>query len=273
MKKLKLNHELAELVQKRAVTSTWRLFDDKDLTVGDAVLLIDKIDEDKPQSWKAIGVARINQVIEKRLVDITERDYDGHNPYASRDDMLTAYRGYYGNNVVWDTPVKIIHFDFDPSYTGSNSSNGQAAEHKITVPNVILYADGGSRGNPGPSACGYVIMNDQEEVLVDKGVYLGITTNNQAEYQGLKLALEEAMAMNARNVAVRLDSLLVVNQMKGVYNVKNRDLWPIHDAVQELVKGFELVSFTHVPRELNQLADAAVNRVLDEAAREHSRKQ
>ena len=71
--------------------------------------------------------------------------------------------------------------------------------------------------------------------------------------------------MQARKVDVYMDSLLVINQMKGVFKVKNRDLWPIHEDIKHIVAKFERVSFTHIPRELNRLADAAVNRVLDEA--------
>jgi len=129
---------------------------------------------------------------------------------------------------------------------------------------VKLFADGGSRGNPGPSASGYVILDEEDNLLVDKGAYLGITTNNQAEYTALKLALEEAHKIGARDVQVYMDSFLVVNQMKGLYKVKNRDLWPIHDAIQQLLKGFDRVTFDHVPREFNKLADAAVNRALDD---------
>ena len=128
---------------------------------------------------------------------------------------------------------------------------------------VKLYADGGSRGNPGPSASGYVIMDRQERILVEKGVYLGVTTNNQAEYQALKLGLEEAKALGANTVEVYMDSLLVVNQMLGKFKVRNRDLWPIHDAIKQIAKDFKQVSFQHVPRKLNKLADAMVNLALD----------
>ena len=128
---------------------------------------------------------------------------------------------------------------------------------------VKIFADGGSRGNPGPSASGFVVLDMEDTVLVDKGVYLGITTNNQAEYTALKIALEECHKMGVRHVHVYLDSLLVINQMKGIFKVKNRDLWPIHDAIKQLVKKFEQVNFNHVPREFNKLADAAVNRALD----------
>ena len=129
---------------------------------------------------------------------------------------------------------------------------------------VKVFADGGSRGNPGPSASGYVVLDMEDNILVDKGVYLGVTTNNQAEYTALKLALEECIKMGVREVQVYMDSLLVVNQMNGIFKVKNRDLWPIHDAIKKLTKHFEEISFSHVPREFNKLADAAVNRALDE---------
>ncbi len=129
---------------------------------------------------------------------------------------------------------------------------------------VKIFSDGGSRGNPGPSASGFVVLDMEDTVLVDKGVYLGITTNNQAEYTALKIALEECHRMGVRKVHAYLDSLLVVNQMKGIFKVKNRDLWPIHDAIKELAKQFDEVNYSHVPREFNKLADAAVNRALDE---------
>lgn len=129
---------------------------------------------------------------------------------------------------------------------------------------VKIFADGGSRGNPGPSASGFVVLDMEDTVLVDKGLYLGITTNNQAEYTALKIALEECLKMGVREVHVYLDSLLVVNQMKGIFKVKNRDLWPIHDAIKTLAKQFRAIHYTHVPREFNKLADAAVNRTLDE---------
>lgn len=132
------------------------------------------------------------------------------------------------------------------------------------VERVKLFADGGSRGNPGPSASGFVVLDMEDSVLVEKGIYLGVTTNNVAEYTALKLALEECLKLGAREVDVYMDSLLVVNQMKGIFKVKNRDLWPIHDAIKELLPNFAHVDFSHVPRELNKLADAAVNRAMDD---------
>lgn len=128
---------------------------------------------------------------------------------------------------------------------------------------VKLFADGGSRGNPGPSASGFVLLDMQDNVIFESGMYLGITTNNQAEYQALKFALEQARRMGVREVHAYMDSLLVINQMKGIFKVKNRDLWPIHEAIKTMLPDFAKVTFTHVPRELNKLADAEVNKCLD----------
>lgn len=128
---------------------------------------------------------------------------------------------------------------------------------------AIIYSDGGSRGNPGPSASGYVIMDAQENVLHQGGMYLGITTNNQAEYHGLRLGLEKAVELGVRTVDFRLDSMLVVNQMNGIYTIKNRELWPVNERIKELVTKFDKVTFTHIHREFNQLADGMVNKILN----------
>lgn len=128
---------------------------------------------------------------------------------------------------------------------------------------IKLFTDGGSRGNPGPSAGAFVILDMADNVVKKNGKYLGITTNNLAEYHSLKGGLEAATAMGARIVHVYMDSLLVINQMKGIYKIKNTELTPVHQAVRALLPSFEQVQFTHVPREYNRLADAEVNNILD----------
>ena len=128
---------------------------------------------------------------------------------------------------------------------------------------IIIYSDGGSRGNPGPSAAAFVVL-DGHAVIDQGGEYLGITTNNQAEYQGVRLGLEKAIERNIRSLEFRIDSMLVVNQLNGLYKIKNRELWPINERVEILISKFDSVKFKHVPRELNTLADALVNKFLDE---------
>ena len=143
-----------------------------------------------------------------------------------------------------------------------NAVKTMPKENKITE--VKVFSDGGSRGNPGPSAGGFAVLDMQDNSLFENGKYLGITTNNQAEYHSIKGGLEAALAMGAKTVHVYMDSMLVINQLKGIYKIKNQDLWPIHQAIVDLVGKFDHVDFTHVPREMNRLADSIVNKTLDD---------
>lgn len=163
--------------------------------------------------------------------------------------------------------------DKDKNFAGEVDkllSAKKPTDAQITPKKVRMFADGGSRGNPGPSASGFVLLDDTDTVLVEKGEYLGITTNNQAEYQAVLQGLEEAARLGVQEVDVYLDSMLVVKQVQGQWKVKNRDLWPIHQAIKDIIKQFKHVKFTHVPREYNKLADAEVNKVLDSEAKKQT---
>jgi ribonuclease HI len=140
---------------------------------------------------------------------------------------------------------------------------GSDVSKTIDTQYAIIYSDGGSRGNPGPSASGFVVMDEYENVLHEGGMYLGITTNNIAEYHGVRLGLEKAHEMGMRTVDFRIDSLLVVNQLNGVYQIRNRELWPIYERIKELISVFDKVKFSHIRREFNQLADGMVNKILN----------
>lgn len=262
MKSLKLDHELAKLVLSGKKTATWRINDDKDISVNDRVELIDKVDPNDFRTWESIGIATVDHVSEKRLGDIRREDFVGHEHYQSTSQLISTYQGYYGDGVTEETPVKMIHFTFAKREGAINHepTPKQLPEH------VKMFADGGSRGNPGPSASGYVLLSMDNQVLIERGVYLGITTNNQAEYKAVLFGLEDALDRGARTVDAYLDSLLVVNQMNGVFKIKNEELKPIHRAIQDLWPKFDKLTFTHVPRELNKLADAEVNKCLDAEA-------
>lgn len=260
MKTLKLDHELAQAVLAGEKHATWRVNDEKDLSVNDDIELIDKVDPSDMGTWQVIGNARIDQVTEKRLGDLTEADLEGHEKYESPEAMYTALRGYYGPSIGPETPAKLIWFTFE------RYQEPKQPPVPVATTRVKLFTDGGSRGNPGPSASGYVLLDANDGVIKKSGVYLGITTNNQAEYQALKLGLDEAQKLGFHEVDVYMDSMLVVNQMKGLFKIKNRDLWPIHQAIKDQLPLFKHVTFTHVPRELNKLADAEVNDILDAEA-------
>lgn len=128
---------------------------------------------------------------------------------------------------------------------------------------LIIFTDGGARGNPGPAAIGAVVGGKSY------GEYVGETTNNVAEYKALIFALKKAVALLGKTKAAEtdihcnMDSELIVNQMNAVYKIKDTNLQPLFIEVWNLRQDFRSVSFTHIPREENKLADKMVNEALD----------
>jgi ribonuclease HI len=135
---------------------------------------------------------------------------------------------------------------------------------------ATMFADGGSRGNPGHAASGAVLYAEDGSPLGEVGVYLGIATNNVAEWQALVAGLEKARELGVEEIAVRMDSELVVRQVTGVYKVKHADLIPLFAKARSLLRGFKSVDVQHVRRKDNAAADAVVNAVLDDEARKRS---
>ncbi|MEU8894439.1 bifunctional RNase H/acid phosphatase [Nocardia sp. NPDC048505] len=131
---------------------------------------------------------------------------------------------------------------------------------------VVVEADGGSRGNPGPAGYGAVVFDaDHAAVLAERRESLGVATNNVAEYRGLIAGLEAAAELGARTVAVRMDSKLVVEQMSGRWKVKHAAMIPLADRARRLVAGFERVTFQWIPRAENSHADRLANEAMDDA--------
>lgn len=133
----------------------------------------------------------------------------------------------------------------------------------IDMNQVKLFTDGGSRGNPGPAAIGGVIYNLNDEKLKEFSEYIGESTNNIAEYSALIKGLRLCLEMGFKNVSCNLDSELVVKQLNKVYKVKDEKMKILYDVVIETTAEFESVSFTHVLRAKNKLADTLVNKALD----------
>ncbi len=127
---------------------------------------------------------------------------------------------------------------------------------------VSVYCDGGSRGNPGPAAAGVVIKTTDGKVMGEYCEYLGIKTNNYAEYWAVIVALQKLHEMKIVKANFYLDSMLVVQQLCGVYKVKHPDMKLLFAKVVQLSEGLEL-TFTHVLRAKNTEADAMVNKCLD----------
>ena len=131
-----------------------------------------------------------------------------------------------------------------------------------------IYADGGSRGNPGPAGSGAIVRNETEETVTTVSEFLGVTTNNVAEYTAVLRALEKLAAMlesksKEADVEVRMDSMLVVRQMSGEWKIKHENMKPLAASTKDAVSRFRSVSFAHVYREDNKDADALANEAMD----------
>lgn len=128
---------------------------------------------------------------------------------------------------------------------------------------LVVYVDGGSRGNPGKAAIAAVVTNSDGSVLEERGERIGETTNNVAEYRAMLLGIERAAALKANELELVGDSELVVRQVNGEYKVKDATLRELHRQVKTALDGFERWTVRHVRREMNAEADRLVNEVLD----------
>lgn len=123
-----------------------------------------------------------------------------------------------------------------------------------------LFTDGASRGNPGQAGAGAVLFDDDGKETATVSAYLGICTNNVAEYQALILGLKKALQHDCTELTIALDSELIVRQIQGRYQVKNQNLRPLFAEVRQLLTGFDRWTVTHVPRAQNARADQLANR-------------
>ena len=127
-----------------------------------------------------------------------------------------------------------------------------------------LRTDGGSRGNPGPAGCGFVLERPEGEIACRGGRFLGVKTNNEAEYEALLWGLQSALAFpECRRLTVFADSELLVKQMNLVYRVKHPNLKPLYQKAKQLAHRLEVVKYVHVYREQNKAADALANEAMD----------
>ena len=136
---------------------------------------------------------------------------------------------------------------------------------------AVAYIDGGARGNPGPAAYGVVIRTPEGKTLAELGQYLGIQTNNYAEYSGLLAALEYAQKQNLTGLKVFSDSELLVKQIKGQYKVKHPVLQTLYARANEITRRLQHFSIQHVLRSYNRDADRLVNEVLDREERKQKK--
>ncbi len=137
------------------------------------------------------------------------------------------------------------------------------ADAPQAIAEVVVWADGGSRGNPGPASHGVLITTPAGEVLAELAEGIGWATNKVAEYRAVIAGLQRAEALGARQVRVRADSKLVIQQLKGTYKVNSPALQSLHTEALRLADGFDGVTFEHVAREANRRADTLANQAMD----------
>lgn len=126
-----------------------------------------------------------------------------------------------------------------------------------------LYIDGASRGNPGHSGVGFVIVDNKEEIYAKDGKYIGITNSALAEYQALRYGLERAINLGIKKIICKGDNLMVINQMNNLYEISDRNIWPIHERIVELMKLIKVEKFIHIDRNFNRVADSEANAAID----------
>lgn len=142
---------------------------------------------------------------------------------------------------------------------------------------IIVYTDGGSRGNPGPAGIGVAIFDDKENLTKTYSKFLGYKTNNEAEYEAVIFALEKVKALvgkekiKALEVEMRMDSQLVERQLNGQYKIENDKLAPLFLKIWNLKVEYGKVRFVHIPREENKEADKLANEAMDEGGRENGK--
>ncbi len=134
---------------------------------------------------------------------------------------------------------------------------------KNSVRHLTIYADGGARGNPGPAGIGAVLLDSKGEKLSEVSKYIGIATNNTAEYLAAIYALIEASWMNPESIVLKLDSQLVIRQLNGQYKVRDAKLKKFYDICLHSLKRYDKFYLVHIPRTENKDADRLVNKAID----------
>ena len=176
-------------------------------------------------------------------------------------ERYTAYK------FVKDFATANIHLD-ETTISVLEIEEGKITSRRIsprdTANGITINVDGASRGNPGPSGIGYCIRDGAGKVVERRGEFIGFSTSRVADYYAMRKGIERAIELGFKAVRFFSDSLMVVNQLNGVFSVKNQDIIPIYHDIQQKLDQFDAISFTHIPRSQNMLADAEANAAIDE---------
>ena len=183
--------------------------------------------------------------------DIKPHPRDRYNAYKFIKDFVN--NGIHLNETSL-TVLEIVNSKVAPGrISPRNAANG-----------VTINVDGASRGNPGPAGIGYCIYDGNGKIIERNGEFIGFATSRMAEYYAMRKGVERAIELQYKTVRFISDSLMVVNQLNGIFSIKNRDILPIYNDIQKKIQFFDAVSFSHVPRSQNLLADSEANQSIDD---------
>ena len=175
-------------------------------------------------------------------------------------DRYTAYK------YVKDFASSNVHLN-EASATVLEIVSGKVASSHVsprdTANSVTINVDGASRGNPGPSGIGYCIHSSEGQIIEQGGEFIGFATSRVAEYMAMRKGIDRALELGYKSARFISDSLMVVNQLNGVFHIKNQDIIPIYNDILKTIENFDAVSFTHVPRSENYIADHEANAAID----------
>jgi ribonuclease HI len=132
-----------------------------------------------------------------------------------------------------------------------------------TASSVTIYVDGASRGNPGPAGIGYHVVDVDGHTIEQGGEFIGFATSRVAEYYAMRNGINKAIELGLKTVRFISDSLMLVNQLNGIFAIKNQDIIPIYNDIESKLEKFDAVSFTHVSRSHNAIADREANKAID----------
>lgn len=142
-------------------------------------------------------------------------------------------------------------------------ASSTASNFRSTANTIIINVDGASRGNPGPAGIGYCIHDESGRIIERDGEFIGFATSRVAEYYAMRKGIERAIELNLKSVHFISDSLMVINQLNGIFSIKNQDILPIYRDIKSKLENFTAVSFSHVPRSQNAVADKEANIAID----------
>ncbi|MBO4812644.1 reverse transcriptase-like protein [Candidatus Saccharibacteria bacterium] len=193
------------------------------------------------------------------LYIVYELGVDGDAKPEPRD-RYTAYKYIkdFANSGVHLNETSLSVIDIEGEKTTSDHNY-----HRDTANGVTINVDGASRGNPGPAGIGYIIYDERGQLIEKGGEFIGFSTSRMAEYHAMRKGVERAIELGYKTVRFISDNLMVVNQLSGIFTVKNRDIMPIYRDIKKKLDQFEAVSFTHVPRSQNAAADSEANQAID----------